>query len=103
MDTTHGPHIVLAPISHWVQDTIDPNRLLTTIIFPGTHGSSAYRISNNQGDDRDRQVKYLVRKLHLRGILRRWSLNQTSSIYQQLCLGARSIHLEVTYMPATNL
>lgn len=72
-----------------------PERPIVECMLIGTHGSAAYRLDlNTLVDDRGDVIKkygYLIPEL-----TRRWALNHRYSLYDQLMIGVRFVHLEIS-------
>jgi hypothetical protein len=72
-----------------------PERAIKDVMLVGTHGSAAYRLDVGKlVDDRNVGMKrfgYLIQNY-----TRRWAINQRYSLYDQLTMGVRFLHLEIS-------
>jgi hypothetical protein len=73
----------------------DQDQPISDRMLIGTHGSAAYRLDvDTLVHDRGFRIKqygYLVP-----GFTRRWGINQRYSLYDQLLIGVRFLHLEIS-------
>jgi hypothetical protein len=73
----------------------DPERPIKHCMLVGTHGSASYRLDVEKlVDDRNVGIKkfgYLIQDF-----TRRWAMNQRFSLYDQLTMGVRFLHLEIS-------
>jgi hypothetical protein len=85
---------------------VAPYRRLRDIILPGTHDSSTATFDWNEPAISTRGIAHLANytrlplvSLILPDILARIARTQSNTIYQQLCLGVRSLDLRVSFTP----
>jgi hypothetical protein len=72
-----------------------PERPIKHCTLVGTHGSAAYRLDVEKLVD-DRNVGIKKFGFMIQNFTRRWAINQQFSLYDQLTMGVRFLHLEIS-------
>ena len=70
---------------------------LKNIILPGTHNSHSYKINPRNIYGNNKLFKFFSSVYIFDNFIKKWTLNQDYSIYQQLIMGVRWIDIDVTF------